>query len=105
MSAADVGGTLPYMAPERFAADGRLQPQTDMFSLGVLFLRLFSGQLPFEKTAPIADQIISGQYLRTAPKLLASVSLPCRKWIEACIGFAPISRPATYGVLRKLLPT
>jgi serine/threonine protein kinase/Flp pilus assembly protein TadD len=45
-----VGGTLPYMAPEHLLAvrdGGAVTPSSDIFSLGVIFYELLTGQRPF----------------------------------------------------------
>lgn len=45
-----VGGTLPYMAPEHLAATvaGRaVRSESDIFSLGVIFFELLTGQRPY----------------------------------------------------------
>jgi serine/threonine protein kinase len=42
------GGTLPYMAPEQL--QGRVQPASDIFALGVILYQLCTGQLPFRRT-------------------------------------------------------
>ena len=45
---ATVAGTPVYMAPEAF--DGKRNEQTDIWSVGVIFYQLLSGQLPFPYT-------------------------------------------------------
>jgi len=56
-----VGGTLPYMAPEHLEAvssGGKVGTQTDLFSLGVLFYELLTGQRPFPDRKGSFDNIV-----------------------------------------------
>src|SRR5262249_27358597 len=57
-SAAMIGGTLPYMAPEHLEAlkDGSRTPdaRSDLYSLGVILFELLTGQHPFPiHTGPV----------------------------------------------------
>ena len=51
-SAALIGGTLPYMAPEHLQAlrgeDRTLDARSDLYSLGVILFELLTGNHPFE---------------------------------------------------------
>lgn len=74
-------GTLPYMAPERFRSYVS-DVTADIFSLGILFLELISGALPYDPVQPLAEQIITGSYyhdaqsmLRTAPPNVSALVL------------------------------
>lgn len=40
-------GTLPYMAPERFADDKRVEVRADIYSFGVMLYEMITGRLPF----------------------------------------------------------
>lgn len=48
-------GTLPYISPEQTGRMNRLlDNRTDFYSLGVVFYKLLTGRLPFEKEDPVA---------------------------------------------------
>lgn len=56
----DYSGTLCYMSPEQIN-DGAITPQSDLFSLGVVFYQLLTGQLPFsgDYTAALKYSILN----------------------------------------------
>ncbi|MDC0937034.1 protein kinase [Pirellulales bacterium] len=56
-----VGGTLPYMAPEQLAAvrsGGRVAFPADIFSQGVIFFELLTGQQPFADRRGAFDDVV-----------------------------------------------
>ncbi len=56
-----VGGTLPYMAPEHLEAvssGGKIGFQTDLFSLGVIFYELLTGQRPYPDRKGSFDEVV-----------------------------------------------
>jgi serine/threonine protein kinase len=53
-------GTLPYMAPERFLRGRRSGPASDIYSLGIMWLEMIEGILPYQADKPIVEQITTG---------------------------------------------
>ncbi len=102
-SPANVGGTLPYMAPEQiraFAGEryADIGPRTDVFGIGTTVYQLLTGRLPFGE-AQSADRGI--QHLlevRKTPVEPIRVSNPhvdpaFDELIRACMSYDPGERP------------
>jgi serine/threonine protein kinase len=45
-------GSIPYCSPEQFKEFSKVDNRTDIFSLGVVFYQLVTGQLPFTGSSP-----------------------------------------------------
>lgn len=69
------GGTLPYMAPERFLSTEQQSCSSDVFSLGITFLRLTTNEFPLNVNANIPEQLVSGDYFGRAASLLGQTNL------------------------------
>lgn len=91
-----VGGTLPYMAPERLrqfldeVVD--VDERSDLFSLGVILYQLLTGQLPF----PINNLPDRDETLRRMLKQRQEECVPLRN-------FNPAVTPAVQAIVNKLL--
>jgi tetratricopeptide (TPR) repeat protein len=95
VSTAQIGGTLPYMAPEHLNAfQGGLQPvdaRSDLYSLGVILYELLTGRHPFAlHQGPVKDVLASMLTDRRQP------APDVRRWNKAV-------SPAVASILRRCL--
>lgn len=112
-SPGNVGGTLPYMAPEQIRAfRGRtfssIDERTDIFGLGATFYELLTGNLPFG-AAPSSDDGLSAllQQRRTPPKNARSINsdvpIELDQIINSCLAYSPHMRPQSADQLAERL--
>jgi serine/threonine protein kinase len=106
-----IGGTLPYMAPELIAslvasrgrAALRLDPRSEIYSLGAVLYELLSGQLPARPSG--ADKLPSDAYQpwlqckQLPPTSLRSLNSAIDRRLDAivlrCLAFDPAERFAS----------
>jgi len=117
----NLGGTLPYMAPELVRglsgetspAPTELGERADVFALGVLLCELLTGHVPFQPAlsgSPSSLEVVAQQHLenqRVGPRLPAAPLLRTdrRLWslIERCVAFAPADRPESAAAVAREL--
>lgn len=103
VSPANVGGTLPYMAPEQiraFAGGGfsEIGPPTDVYGLAATIYEVLTGKLPFG-AAPPADNGVQSLLERrqVRPESIRAVnpnvSPEFENMILDCLSYEPESRP------------
>ncbi len=102
-SSPNIGGTLPYMAPEQLQAFGTKQqgdigPRTDIYGLAATIYQLLTGELPFE--SPPSGSISETLKLRKIRPRSIRVKNPhippafaCV--IMKCLNYHPKDRPRT----------
>ena len=98
-----LGGSLHYMSPEQ-ARGAELDPQSDLYSAGVTFYEMFTGQRPFEsedraelRRTHLYEQPPDPRTRRhDMPDLLAQVIL-------ACLEKSRVKRPPTASDLERAL--
>jgi serine/threonine protein kinase len=66
-SVSAVMGTPSYASPEQLQLGGKIDPRSDIYSLGVMLYRMLAGRLPFTSTA--LTDLIQMQLQETPPAL------------------------------------
>lgn len=102
-------GTLPYMAPELFGSDKKIDLiKTDIYSLGILILELVIGYENYKKLYASSDQrelitkIKNGDlYSKITQEVIKlNIKMPAVcELISACINNDPSKRPSTEEIL------
>jgi serine/threonine protein kinase len=108
-SPANVGGTLPYMAPEQiraFAGQGfsSIGPQTDVYGLAATIYELLTGKLPFGAASPADDGVqMLLERRRENPRSIRltnpQVSPDFDRLILECLSYEPEQRPPSAEIL------
>lgn len=103
VSPANVGGTLPYMAPEQiraFAGGGfsEIGPQTDIYGLAATIYEVLTGKLPFGANTPADDGVetlLERRQVRPESTRATNpqVSREFEELIQDCLNYEPESRP------------
>jgi serine/threonine protein kinase len=91
-----VGGTLVYMPPEALA--GEISPAWDMWSFGVLLLKVLTGQYPY--SARTQEELIY-QLTHNEPQI-PSLRSPWNRIVSGCLKKDRKSRWSAAQVLREL---
>ena len=94
-----LGGTIPYMPPERFLPGYEANSSADLYSLGITSLELLTGSLPFKRgnIKNTIHQIITGEYYENAKILLKynKINKKIAKAVLGLIEYDPHSRKNT----------
>jgi TolB-like protein/Flp pilus assembly protein TadD len=98
-----IAGTLPYMSPEQVRGD-RVDPASDVFSLGVVFYEMLTGRRPFngDSSATLAASILRDEAVpigRLRPELPPDLG----EILGRCLSKIPAGRYTTAADLRDAL--
>lgn len=99
---AEVQGTPIYLAPE--AARGHAEPKSDVWSVGIMYLQLTTGRIPYDvgvvssSVAAVVFGIGSG---RMRPVMPAEIAPLARQFVEGCLA-DDVARRMTAGELLEL---
>ncbi|MFN6335514.1 MAG: protein kinase domain-containing protein [Sphingobacteriales bacterium] len=98
-------GTILYMAPERFIAGCPSSRQSDIFSLGMVYLEMLVGMLPFRQNIHPIESLITKLYLKDAELIMKQANCPrtIKKLIIQMIHPELSIRTSSYAELQKQL--
>jgi serine/threonine protein kinase len=104
VSAEDVSGTPPYMAPEQFAGKGA-SVRSDIYALGLIFYEVFTGRRAFEAKTLAELRAKKETSSPTAPsEIVRDIDPIVERVILRCIEKDPRQRPASVAQVASALP-
>ena len=94
-------GTPIYMSPEQ-CNGARVDPRSDLYSLGVLMYQMFTGRLPFDGTFM---QVLTAHFLEEPipPSRFAAIPRDLEALILQCLQKDPARRPQSAAALKAAL--
>ncbi len=94
-------GTPIYMSPEQCNGN-RVDPRSDIYSLGVLMYQMFTGRLPFDGTFM---QVLTAHFIEepAPPSRFAAIPEALEQVILACLRKDPDLRPQSVAQLKDVL--
>jgi serine/threonine protein kinase len=108
----DVMGTVYYMAPEQFLGAHHVDHRADLYSLGVIFYEMLTGELPVGRFAPPSERAavdarldaIALRALSREPEQRYQDAAALRREVEAILGGGPAA-PVAVAVPSAVRPS
>ncbi len=100
-----VGGTPPYIAPERLKDPRLIDPRSDLFSIGAVGFNLLTGQDTFEGSSAmeICYKVLHETPVRPSERVERAIPPKLDELIMACLARDPEDRPQDAGSVIDLL--
>ena len=96
-------GTLPYMSPEQWRGE-RVLPQSDLYSLGIMFFEMLTGTLPFDGRFALAiAQREQGLNLPNPASVVPELPATIHASLLGLTAETPDKRPKLAGELARAL--
>ncbi len=90
-SLGDVFGTAHYIAPEQARSSNDVQPQSDVYALGVILYEMLTGVVPFDDPSPV---VVALQHVNRAPPKPRAINSNITPTTEAILLKALAKDPA-----------
>jgi serine/threonine protein kinase len=90
-----------YMAPELYNEPGAATPSSDLFSAGLLFYELFTGERPFHSPTSVFDH--SGVFPILPSQLRSELPEGLDAWLQRLCTFDPAGRPSAAQAVAELV--
>lgn len=95
-----LGGTALYMAPECMLTYSTCTQYSDMWSLGITFLELYTNTMPWSiKNCKQLCQLMAQE---TPPHALSQIDPAYSELIMACVNYTPTARKSATDVVQLL---
>jgi len=97
-------GTPAYMSPEQIQGDKGLDGRSDIYSMGIIFFQMLSGNAPYRSTTPA--KVMMMHILDPVPNLLQvrpNLSQEVENWLEKLLSKDPDDRFATADEMVEVL--
>lgn len=94
----ETGGTLAYMAPERFIEGTLPMPESDIWALGATLYEIITGDAPYGNDG--GSKQTKGTHV---PLIKQSISDAVKELIYSCLAFEPQERPTARQIVDIVL--